>query len=380
MTNTLRRLGDYLEKIGAEYIFIIPDQKSDQRIPYSIESFFSTSFILYPECRFALPNMLRLGRKMDQFQPDVILVMTEFAIGLAGIIYGKKHDIPIVSNYSTNFGTILKSYGLGVFEKPMDKYLSWFHNEADLTVTPSKESEKVLHRFGVKRTSIFGRGIDYELFSPAYYSNTIRKELNVDKKIALLYVGRLSPEKDLAILREAMIRLNHKYHDQIALIVTGDGPMKEELKKTMPDNVVFTGYKKGEELSRIYASADIFAFPSSFETFGNVVLESMASGTCAVGVDAGGVLNIIEHGKTGYLAHAKDVDSFTYYLEQLINNELDRKRFAQNARTYAKTRSWDTIFGRLLRTIADISKINQNEVIMKPLEKNKIEEIENHIA
>lgn len=311
--------------------------------------------------------MLRLNRKMDQFQPDIIFVMTEFTIGLTGLLYGKKQGIPVVSNYSTNFGTILKSYKLGAIAKAMDKYLSWFHNEANLTVTPSKESEKILHKMGVKNTAIFGRGIDYNRFSPEYHCKTMRKDLNMDNRVALLYVGRLSPEKDLDILRGAMDQLNRKYHDQILLIITGDGPMKEELKQTMPDNVIFTGYKKGEELSRIYASADIFAFPSSFETFGNVVLESMASGTPVVGVCAGGVKDIIMHGKTGYLATAKDVDSFAYYLEQLVTNEMKRKRFALNGRVYAKTKSWNAIFNGLLKTF-------------EGLENHILEGAENHIA
>jgi len=310
--------------------------------------------------------MMRLNKKMDKFQPDVIFLMTEFTIGLSGLIYGNKHNIPVISNYSTNFGTILKSYKLGVLEKPLDKYISWFHNEARLTLTPSRESEKVLHKLGVKSTDIFGRGIDYHRFSPDYYSKNLRVELGIDDKIVMLYVGRISPEKDLDILRGAMDKLNEKYKEHIALLMTGDGPMKDELEKTMPDNVIFTGYKKGQDLARIYASADIFAFPSSFETFGNVVLEALASGTPALGVDQGGVKSIIEHGHTGYLARAKDVDSFTYYLEQLILNDFDRKKFAVAGRTYAQTKSWESILSGLLEIFASYTgdKVMADDVIL----------------
>lgn len=351
VTNTLKRLGDYFEFMNIEYIFVIPDQKNEGLVPYNMESFFSTPFVFYPECRITLPNMVRLNKRMATFEPDVILLMTEFTVGLSGLMYGKKYGIPVISNYSTNFNTILKSYKLKVLEKPLDKYISWFHNEANMTVTPSKESEKILHRLGVIKTGVFGRGIDYDRFSPEKRSIKLRQQLGIEHKIVLLYVGRVSAEKDLDVLRSSMIALNEKYKDEIALIITGDGPMKSELERTMPKNVIFTGYKKGEALSEIYASADIFAFPSSFETFGNVVLESFASGLPVVGVNEGGVVDIINHGSTGYLAESKNPESFTFFIEKLINNDIERKYFGINARIYAATKSWNVVFDKLLLTL-----------------------------
>ncbi len=112
-----------------------------------------------------------------------------------------------------------------------------------------------------------------------------------------MYVGRLSWEKDLFVLQGAMKELNKKYKDRIGLLITGDGPMKKELENTMPDNVAFTGYKTGIELAQIYASADLFTFPSSFETFGNVVFRSSSLGNPHGRSAMGGVMNIIDHGK-----------------------------------------------------------------------------------
>jgi len=154
--------------------------------------------------------------------------------------------------------------------------------------------------------------------------------------LVFLYVGRLSWEKDLFVLQGAMEELNKKYKDRIGLLITGDGPMKKELENNMPDNIAFTGYKTGIELAQIYASADLFTFPSSFETFGNVVLEAAASGIPTVGVAMGGVLNIIDHGKTGLLAKPKDIESFTTCIDQCINNDILRLRMGSTAREYAK--------------------------------------------
>lgn len=356
VTNTLRRLGDYLKNEGIEYIFITPDQKTEEVLPYNMEQFFSAPLIFYPECRFTITNKSKLYKKLDAFNPDIIFLMTEFNMGLAGLSYGKKHGIPIVSNYSTNFGSLLKAYKLGVLEKVSNKYLGWFHNEADYTVTPSEESQKELYKMGVHDVGIFGRGIDYHRFSPTKYSETLLESLDAQEKVNLLYVGRLSPEKGLSILRETMFKLNETYKDKINLIITGEGPMEQELHKTMPGNVIFTGYKKGSELEAIYASADIFAFPSTFETFGNVVLEAMASGTPVVGVSEGGVKTLVDHGKTGFLAEPRDSDSFTKHIETLINNCLLRQQFSHNGRQFAESKSWEAIFGDLIQLFHEVAK------------------------
>jgi phosphatidylinositol alpha 1,6-mannosyltransferase len=348
VTNTLKRFGEYLKANHIEYIFVTPEHKSEGQLPYNIEAFLSAPFFLYPECRFTFPNLIRLTKRLDAFKPDVIFAMTEFTMGFCGLSYGKKNNIPVVSNYSTNFSTLLKSYKLGVLEKIIDKYLTWFHQEATKTVTPSIESEKILQKMGVMRTGIFSRGIDTESFSMNQRSLEVRKTLGLENKLGLLYVGRLSPEKDLDVLRDAMHRLNSKYSDRIQLILTGEGPMQSELKKTMPHNVVFTGYKKGQELAEIYASCDIFAFPSSFETFGNVVLEAFASGLPVVGVDMGGVKTLVKSEHNGFLVEPKNSEAFAQALEKLITQDIMRYQYGQRGRTFAKELSWDAVFTELL--------------------------------
>jgi len=358
VANTLKKLGDYLTESGNPYIFISPKTKHEHRIPYNMLSFFSIPFVLYPECSFTLVDRDLLNRQLDSFKPDVIFLMTEFNVGLTGLKYAKSRNLPVISNYSTNFASILHSYHLGLFEPVLNSYLKWFHNASDLTLTPSEPSRLILSRLKVKRTEIFGRGIDTHMFNPAKRSQAFRDSTGFEDRILLLYVGRLSAEKDLDLLRTTMFQLNHKYYDQIALVITGDGPMKVELEETMPDNVIFTGYKKGNDLAEVYASCDIFTFPSPFETFGNVVLEAFASGLCVLGVNEGGVMNLIDHGENGYLAKSKDVNDFSYHLEKLILESKKREVFARNAMLFVQTKSWENIFNQLM-------DVFQKQIIIK---------------
>lgn len=346
VSNTLKRLGIYLEENKIEYLFITPEQKSEELIPYHMESFLSAKFFLYPECRLTFVNPLRLTKKLDDFQPDLIFAMTEFTMGFAALQYARKRRLPFVTNYSTNFTTILKAYKLGGLEKQLEKYLTWFHREARLTLTPSEDSKNTLRKLGIYHSTLFSRGVDVDFFSPCFRNEELRHKWG--NRINLLYVGRVSPEKDLDILRDAIEILNPEFGQRIRWIITGDGPMLKELKKTLGDQVIYTGYKKGRELAEIYASSDILTFPSTFETFGNVVLEAFASGIPVVGAKAGGVQHIIEHDYNGYLSRPRDAKDFAQGIREMLNHQELCKTYGENARNYALSKSWNHIFDTLM--------------------------------
>ena len=124
--------------------------------------------------------------------------------------------------------------------------------------------------------------------------------------------------------------------------------MREELEKEAPENMMFTGYVKGEQLASVYSASDLFVFPSPTETFGNVVLEALASGTPAIAANSGGVKTIIQDGVTGSLCQPGNIEQFTNSILQLIHNEELRKRMGIEGRNYALTQKWDTIFDHLL--------------------------------
>lgn len=220
------------------YLFITPNQVGSDEVPYNCINFFSTPLLFYPECRFSIPNNIRLNTVLKDFKPDVIHLMTEFNLGFAGLQYAKKYGIPVISNYSTNFDMIFSQYHLDILSKPLNKYLSWFHSEANLTVTPSRDSKNVLNDMGVNNVELFQRGIDTSKFSPALRDDALRREMGITNRIAMLYVGRVSAKKDLHLLVSVMENLNKLYKERITLIIAGDGPMKAELEHKLPRSMI----------------------------------------------------------------------------------------------------------------------------------------------
>ncbi|MBC2580055.1 glycosyltransferase family 1 protein [Clostridium sp. DJ247] len=354
VTNTLGKLVEYYEAANIEYLIFAPDNDIKENEHYNIERFFSLKFFLYPECRIAIPNFIRLNASLSNFNPDIIQLMTEFNMGISGLTYGKKHGIPTISNYTTNFSQYLNYYNLDFLENYTWNYMRWFHNQNDLTLCPSEEIRELLKNQGISNTDIFSRGIDSERFNPKLRSNDLRTQLGVQDKLVFLYVGRVSPEKDLDILIESYKEVFKKYGNKIALIITGEGPYLEKCKNELPKETIFTGFMKGRELAEIYASSDIFVCPSSTETFGNVILEAMASGLSVIGADAGGVKDTIKHRVNGLKFKPRDVNELINSMLELIEYEDLRNALKINGRNTGLSRSWNRIFDGLLDTYNDV--------------------------
>ncbi|CAK4825945.1 unnamed protein product [Aphanomyces euteiches] len=206
-----------------------------------------------------------------------------------------------------------------------------------------------LQNHGIQKVELWKRGVDCELYTPTKRdASSIRTRYNITAPYIFLYVGRLAPEKDLDILQQIMSNLPLGYKEQVHWLVVGDGPHLHDMQNQSPANVTYTGYQSGETLAGIYASSDLFVFPSSTETFGNVVLEAFASGLPVVGARAGGVQEIIEDGVTGHLCMPRNSEDFIKKITQLMDRPETIQAYAVQARQYALTQSWDSIFDKLL--------------------------------
>ncbi|ART77720.1 glycosyltransferase family 4 protein [Sutcliffiella horikoshii] len=349
VAKTLKRFTNYLDNKGLEYRVFAPESTNKDLFSSQVHRFASLPFFLYPECRLALPNMLSVKAELLKFKPDLIHVATPFNIGLCGLHYAKKLDIPVVGSYHTDFDKYLEYYDLQFLTKVLWSYMRWFHRPLRKIFVPSTDTQNHLNKHGITNTAIWPRGVDCSIFYPRTSSQLLKNKFNIKEKHILTYVGRLAPEKDVTLLPKIQASLPPSIRHDVHWLIVGDGPLKQELHKDAPDNMSFAGFQSGQNLAEIYAGSDVFVFPSPTETFGNVVLESLASGTPVVGANAGGVKTIINQGVTGHLCNQNDAVSFASAITSLIEDDEKREQMGYAGRHYALEQSWDTIFERLLQ-------------------------------
>lgn len=348
VAKTLKKFTHYLEGQHITYKVFAPNPGSNEYVSDHIHRLKSLSFFLYPECRLAFPNFIQVKSEIEQFSPDLIHVATPFTVGLCGLYFAKKFNIPVVGSYHTDFNDYLHFYDLEFLSNPLWKYMKWFHSPLKKLFVPSIDTLEKLKCRGFSNLEIFPRGVDCQLYHPNYQKEVVLNRYEIPKKFLLTFVGRLAPEKDLKTLMKIANSLPPELNKQVHWLIAGDGPLLEELKMAAQPNMTFTGYLKGVGLAEVYSATDLFVFPSPTETFGNVVLEALASGTPVIGANAGGVKNIISNGVTGHLCEPGDAEDFVNRIVQLLGNGPFRRQMALHARKYALTQKWDQIFENLL--------------------------------
>lgn len=363
VAKTLERLTKYFQKENIAYSVFAPQHTAEDNFVTNVNKMRSIPLtILYPECRFAFPTP-RIKRELLAFKPDIIHIATPFNMGLCGLYYAKKLNIPVVGSYHTDFDAYLRYYKIEFLSNMLWNYLKWFHSHMQKNFVPSPETLHQLKKKGFQQLYIWGRGADCTLFHPTYNKDLFRKKYNITAEYILSYIGRLAPEKDIDTL-QTLIQTTNKERDDIHWLIAGDGPLAKGLHENVQKtNVTFTGYLQGKDLAEVYASSDLMVFPSTTETFGNVVLESLACGTPVIGANSGGVKNIITDGKTGVLCEPKNEDSFLSSIYELLNNEEMRKQISLDARSYATTQSWDEISSNLLMHYDDVIQSRKAEML-----------------
>lgn len=361
VSNTVERMIEYFQGHGIEYQIFAPkygNEKDTEHFHYSK----SISFWFYKDCRISFPNIFKIIKILRSFQPDIIHVMSEYPMGIAGIIAGKLLGIPIVSSYTTHIANYTQYVKLSLLKPLVLSYFQYFHSKSKRVLVPSYDAIRYLNHNGIKHTRLFTRGIDTKRFHPKHRDHQLRREWNAEGKIVFLYVGRISAEKNLSVLINAYGAIKKYYPDQVGLVMVGDGPLLEYCKKNLPQDTVFTGFLTGDSLAKAYASADVFVFPSSSETLGNVVLEAMASGLCVIGSNEGGVGELIKNYDNGISFDSK----YAHILSDLMLKVMDRPELREYLRTggrnFAKDRSWLSIFDALMFEYRVVIKENQKNL------------------
>ncbi|MDO7905939.1 glycosyltransferase family 1 protein [Paenibacillus sp. JX-17] len=363
---TLERWVNYLKDAGIPCIVFAPEgDRHEPRRP-DIERFFSIPFIFYKECKLAIPNIRHINERLKEFGPTLIHVATPFNLGLYGASYASKNHLPLVASYHTHFDRYLNYYHLKWMTPTLWKYMLWFHRKCERIYVPSRSTLESLRARGFRSLEIWGRGMDTDQFHPGADRHEIWERWGVDaKQFIILYVGRLAPEKGIDLLLETYHHLPDPIRDHCHLVVAGAGPLYRTIASADADGrirrITWTGFVQGDALQELYAAADVFLFPSATETFGNVVLEAMASGTAVIGASEGGVGDMIEHGRTGWLCPAGDREAFVDAVVKLYEDEELRRQLAEAGHEYSRQQSWDAIFGRLLDSYYEVIGLNQDQ-------------------
>ncbi len=356
VTNTFNYLSKYLKQNGIEHIFFAPDYDTEQ--PDSEETpvyrFKGITPLIYPECRLAFPQYSKVAEILSAFNPDVVHIATELGIGYCGLRAARALHLPVVMSYHTNYDKYLEHYALTYLSKPIWSYIRWFHSFASVNLCPSRNTLRELTQRGFRELDIWTRGIDTKAFCPRYYSDSVREELGGRHKTVFLYVGRIAREKGLDTMAESIMRVNETCRDTVRFVFTGDGPYLKELLLMNIENTVFTGPKRGKALSEIYASCDVFVFPSGTETFGNVMLEAMASGLPGICVDEGGVTDFTAHGENACVCRYRDAASLSDAMIKMTDPDY-RRKIRGSALMTAQQRDWNTIFDDLLAVYAGVT-------------------------
>jgi glycosyltransferase involved in cell wall biosynthesis len=296
----------------------------------------------YSLMRLGLPMVGKLLRVWRVDRPDVVHIATEGPLGYAALLAARKLRLPISSSFHTNFHSYSKHYGFAFLTRPALAYLRHFHNRTQITLSPTVELNAQLTAAGFKNMRLLSRGVNTKTFSPTHRDDALRAQWGVGPRdLAVIHVSRLAAEKNFPLLISSFEAIRAR-HPTAQFIVTSDGPARRKLETATPW-IRFTGILSREDLARHYASADLFLYPSLTETFGNVVIEAMASGLPVVAFNYAAAARFIRHGENGWHVSLGDRAGFVASAILLAADAGQRQRLGPAARQTAEGIPWDRV-------------------------------------
>jgi len=308
----------------------------------------------YDALRMGLPAKQALTRLWSVKRPDIVHLVTEGPLGWSALAAALKLKIPVASDFHTNFHSYSQHYGIGWLKRPIAAYLRRFHNRTLCTMVPTESIRGELEQLGLKNLRVVSRGVDTALFAPRHRSASLRGSWGAGTHDTVaLYVGRLAPEKNLPLVLSAFEAMR-AVNPRMKLVLVGDGPERAALQARCP-NHVFAGMRIGHDLAAHFASGDVFLFPSTTETYGNVTMEAMASGLAVVAYDYAAAAQHIRHGASGLLAKFDDAGEFTRLAAGLARDRERVMRLGAHARAATEKLDWSWIVGEFEAALIELS-------------------------
>ncbi|GHT53393.1 hypothetical protein FACS189446_0680 [Bacteroidia bacterium] len=301
--------------------------------------------------RFAMPfwQKMELDEALDDFLPDIIHIATPSLLGNYALKAAKRLAVPVITIYHTHFVSYVDYYIkyfpflIDFTKQKVQEILTSFYNQCDIIYVPSVSIIQELENKGIRPDSmkLWERGIDRNLFSPDKRNPQLMKSLTGNDKPCILFVSRLVWEKNLQTMIDLYERIEQqplKYN----FVVAGEGVAREAIERQMPE-ATFLGHLEHDRLAEVYASADVFFFPSVSETFGNVVLEAMASGLPCVIADSGGSKDFVINGDNGFKCRPYDAGDYLNRIHQVIQYPLLAKQFSENGLKLSQKYDWENL-------------------------------------
>ena len=337
---------------AAENELIVVTSRSDPRIDeIPIRNFLPIGEFELPEYelqKLSFPPILQMLDYVQRERFTEIIISTPGPVGLTALLAAKMLNLQTSGIYHTDFPQYIRILTEDSFLESITwRYMHWFYGQLDTVFVNSEEYRQswIKRGFDPARLKILPRGLDTELFHPGRRAPAFFEKFGAcNGEIRLLYVGRISREKDLDLLAAAYRRLRDEGLP-VQLFIVGHGPYSEAFSKSLPE-AFFTGYLTGIDLATAYASADVFVFPSTTDTFGNVILEAQACGLPVVVSDSGGPKELVEDKSNGLVTKSHDADDFARAIRSLVTDSALRQRMGASARNSVIHRSWPSAFSK----------------------------------
>jgi glycosyltransferase involved in cell wall biosynthesis len=348
VATTIRKMTAAALQSGADLIVVTSRQEINiADIP--IRNFTPIGEFELPEYelqKLSFPPVLHMLEYIQRERFTELIISTPGPVGLTALLAAKMLDLKTVGIYHTDFPQYVRVLTQDNYMETLAwNFMHWFYSQLDLIYVNSADYRQRWIERGISpdKLKILPRGLETSLFTPANRNpNFWQKYGKKSNELGVLYVGRVSKEKNIDIAVAACEKLRGEGLP-VRLLIVGDGPYLRELRQAVP-HACYTGYLRGSELAMAYASSDIFAFPSTTDTFGNVVLEAQAAGIPCVVSNRGGPCELVENGSDGFVTQALDAGDFARALRALAKDAELRKMMGQAARKRVRDRNWDNAF------------------------------------